>query len=192
MELDPAETEGMYRLLTSLIVPRPIGWISTVDADGVDNLAPYSFFQGIIEDEPPVVMFSAEDHAEGRTKDSVTNVIDTGEFVCNLVTEDVASQMKATSDPIPAHESEFDHADLTRAPSRVVTPPRVAEAKAHLECTLHDTMRIGDHTVVFGRIEHIHASDDFFVDGDIDVSRVDAVGRLAGPYYAHLEPFVLE
>lgn len=191
MELDPGETEGLYRLLTSLIVPRPIGWMSTTDGDGSDNLAPYSFFQGVIEDRPPVVMFSAEDRDDGRLKDSAANVLETKEFVWNLVTESVVTEMDATSDSLPPGESEFEHAGLTRERARIVTPPRVAEAKAHFECMLFDTMRIGDHTVIFGEIQHIHAADEFFVDGKIDIRKVDAVGRLTGGYYAHLEPFIV-
>jgi flavin reductase (DIM6/NTAB) family NADH-FMN oxidoreductase RutF len=175
-----------------VIVPRPIGWISTVDAEGTDNLAPYSFFQGVIEDKPPVVLFSAEDAEDGKLKHSAKNVLETEEFVWNLVTEGVVEQMDATSDEIPPGESEFAHAGLTREASKTVSPPRVAEAKAHFECTLYDTMRIGDHTVLFGQIQHIHVVDEFFVDGEIDVRNIDAVGRLAGSYYTHVHPFPVE
>ncbi|WP_193308813.1 flavin reductase family protein [Halorubrum halophilum] len=193
MDIDPDEAvDDMYRLLTSIIVPRPIGWVSTRSAAGVDNLAPYSFYMGIIEAEPPVLMFSAEDRAEGIQKDSTQNVLETEAFGLNLVTTDLVEQMDRTSQGVDGDTDEFDLVGLERREADTVDVPLVAAAKATMECTLHDTISIGDHTVVFGRIERIHVDDALLTDGKIDIRKVDAVGRLTGSYYAELEPFQVE
>ncbi|MHB9287920.1 flavin reductase family protein [Halobacteriales archaeon Cl-PHB] len=193
MEIDPTTEEGMYRIMTSVIVPRPVGWISSRSADGADNLAPYSFFNGMNEESPPVIMFSAEDVAEGHLKDSVENICETGEFVHNLVTMDLVEQMHETSDTVDPGVSEFDHAGLASADSEVVDAPRVADAKANLECRLYDDVRIGDHVIVMGEVVHIHLDDSILNDvGKVDVRKVDAVGRLTGELYASLEPFSVD
>lgn len=193
MEIDPDQSPGeMYRLLTSIIVPRPIGWVSTRSTDGVDNLAPYSFYMGIIEADPPVVMFSAEHHADGTLKDSAQNVLDTNAFGLNLVTTDLVDAMDRSSEHVDANTDEFDLIGLDRREATTIDAPLVAAAKATMECTLYDTMDIGDHTVVFGHIEHITVDDELLTDGKIDIEKVDAIGRLTGSYYAHLEPFQVD
>ncbi|WP_049893606.1 flavin reductase family protein [Halogranum rubrum] len=193
MDINPENAvDDMYRLLTSLIVPRPIGWVSTRSVDGVDNLAPFSFYMGIIEANPPVIMFSAEDRVDGTLKDSTRNVLETEAFGLNLVTTDLVDQMDRTSQSVDSDVDEFDVAGLDRREGEVVDVPLVAAAKATMECSLHDTMDIGDHTVVFGRIERIHVDDELLTDGKIDVEKVDAVGRLTGSYYARLEPFQVD
>ena len=193
MEVDPDESvDEMYRLLTTLIVPRPIGWVSSRSPDGVDNLAPYSFYMGVIEAEPPVVMVSTERRPDGSPKDSAKNVLETEAFGLNLVTSDLVEAMDRTSDNVGSEEDEFDLAGLDREEATTVDAPLVAAAKATMECTLHDTMEIGDHIVIFGRIEHISVDDSLVTDGKIDVEKVDAVGRLTGSYYANLDPFKVE
>ncbi|KAB1192358.1 flavin reductase family protein [Haloferax sp. MBLA0076] len=193
MDIDPENAvDDMYRLLTSLIIPRPIGWVSTRSADGVDNLAPFSFYMGVIEAEPPVVMFSAENRADGTLKDSAQNAVETGAFGLNLVTADLVEQMDRTSESVEPGTDEFDVVGLERREATTVDVPLVAAAKATIECTLHDTMDIGDHTVVFGHIERIHVDDSLLTDGKIDVTKIDAVGRLTGSYYANLEPFQVD
>jgi flavin reductase (DIM6/NTAB) family NADH-FMN oxidoreductase RutF len=190
MEVNPDEAvDEMYRLLTTLIVPRPIGWVSSRSPEGVDNLAPYSFYMGVIEAEPPVVMVSTERKPDGSPKDSALNVLETEVFGLNLVTSDLVEAMDRTSDNVDSHEDEFDLADLDRREATTIDAPLVAAAKATMECTLHDTMEIGDHIVIFGRIKHITVDDSLVTDGKIDVEKVDAVGRLTGSYYATLEPF---
>ena len=182
MELDLAgDVSGVHRLLTSLVAPRPIGWISTVDADGVSNLAPYSYFN-LVHTNPPVVMFAAEDADDG-VKHTPSNVIETGEFVVNLVTETVAGAMDYTARPDPASESEFESADLEKAPAVTVDAPRVAASAAHLECELRDTKRIHGSTLVFGDVRHVHADEELLTDGAVDARKIDAVGRLGGPYF---------
>jgi flavin reductase (DIM6/NTAB) family NADH-FMN oxidoreductase RutF len=190
MEVDPQDSvDEMYRLLTTLIVPRPIGWVSSRSPDGVDNLAPYSFFMGVVEDTPPVVMVSTERRPDGTPKDSAQNVLDTEAFGLNLVTRDLVEAMDRTSDNVDSDQDEFDLADLDRREASTIDVPLVDAAKATMECTLHDTMEIGDHIVIFGHIEHITVADELITDGKIDIEKVDAVGRLTGSYYAELDPF---
>ncbi|AHF99254.1 flavin reductase [Halostagnicola larsenii XH-48] len=181
VEIDVGEVEGsIYRILSSVVIPRPIAWISTTDGDGVDNLAPYSF-STVASVDPPIVLFAPVDDE----KDSPTNASETGEFVFNLVTEDVVEEMNETAATLPADESEFDHVGVERAPSTTVEPPRVAAAKAAFECTLHETIDVGGSVLVFGEVQHVHLAPDLLGDdGKIDVANVDAVGRLAGSMYA--------
>ncbi|KAB1186645.1 MULTISPECIES: flavin reductase family protein [Haloferax] len=193
MDIDPAQAvDDMYRLLTSLIIPRPIGWVSTRSADGIDNLAPYSFYMGVIEAEPPVVMYSTEHRADGTLKDSARNVLETEAFGLNLVTADLVEQMDRSSESVHPGTDEFDVVGLERREATTIDVPLVAAAKATMECTLYDTMDIGDHTVIFGHIELIHVDDGLLTDGKIDVEKIDAVGRLTGSYYARLDPFKVE
>jgi flavin reductase (DIM6/NTAB) family NADH-FMN oxidoreductase RutF len=189
MEIDPDVTPDMYRTVTSLVVPRPIGWISTRSADGVDNLAPYSFFMGLNEKSPPVVMFSSEDTEADRVKDSAVNARETGDFVHNVVTVDRFEEMHRSADSIPADESEFDHADVEREDAETVSAPRVKRAKAHFECTLYDDLRLGDHVIVMAEIQHIHVDDSLVTDGKVDVRKLDPVGRLTGDFYATMNRF---
>jgi len=168
----------------SLIVPRPIGWVSTVDARGVVNLAPYSFFNGVGSD-PPTVMFASEGtHTDGDFKDSATNVRETGEFVCNLATWELREPMNATSEHVPRSVDEFELAGLTPSPSRLVTPPRVAESPVHLECTHLQTVELPSNDperptlVVFGRVVGIHIDDSIIRDGVIDMDVFKPIARL--------------
>jgi len=168
----------------SLIVPRPIGWVSTVDARGVVNLAPYSFFNGVGSD-PPTVMFASEGtHTDGDFKDSATNVRETGEFVCNLTTWELREPMNATSEHVPRSVDEFELAGLTPSPSRLVTPPRVAESPVHLECTHLQTVELPSNDperptlVVFGRVVGIHIDDSIIRDGVIDMDVFKPIARL--------------
>lgn len=168
----------------SLIVPRPIGWVSTVDARGVVNLAPYSFFNGVGSD-PPTVMFASEGtHTDGDFKDSATNVRETGEFVCNLATWELREPMNATSEHVPRSVDEFELAELTPSPSRLVAPPRVAESPVHLECTHLQTVELPSNDperptlVVFGRVVGIHIDDSIIRDGMIDMDVFKPIARL--------------
>ncbi|WP_202979383.1 flavin reductase family protein [Natrinema versiforme] len=186
LEIDVDEREGsLYRILSSAVVPRPIAWVSTKSEDGVDNLAPYSFFT-VASVDPPVLLFAPVDGAEGL-KDTPRNARDTGEFVVNLVTEDLAEAMNETSATLPAGESEFDHADLERADSTAVDPPRVAGAKVAFECTLRDLIDVGGSTLVLGEVRHVHLAESVTTDGKIDIDEIDAVGRLAGSLYARTD-----
>ncbi|MET9709025.1 flavin reductase family protein [Nocardiopsis alba] len=173
-EWTPADLPGreFYKLLTSVVVPRPIAWVSTTSEEGVDNLAPHSFFT-ISCIEPPIVQFTSV----GR-KDSLANVEATREFVVNLAPEPLQDRVNATGTRYPADVSEFDALDIAREPSVEVRPPRVASSPVALECALHSTLTLGDSTVVFGRIVRA-AVDKEYLDGDHpDVELLRPLARL--------------
>ena len=147
-EWTPQDLSGrdFYKLMTAVVVPRPIAWVSTTSADGVDNLAPHSFFT-VSCVEPPIVQFTSV-----RRKDSLINAEETGEFVVNLAPEWLQEQVNASGTPYPPHTSEFDELGVEREAASLVAPPRVAGSPAALECELHSTLRLGNSTVVFGRV----------------------------------------
>ncbi len=186
--------QSIYKLMTGAIVPRPIGWISTVDADGIPNLAPYSFFNAVCSN-PPTLLFCpairAKDH---QRKDTLKNVIATREFVVNIVTEALAEAMNLTSGEYAADVNEFEVAGLTAAPSATVKPPRVAESPVHFECKLDQIVTIGETpggaSIVIGRIVHIHVADEVLIPPDkINVRKLQAVGRLSGTTYSRTNDF---
>jgi flavin reductase (DIM6/NTAB) family NADH-FMN oxidoreductase RutF len=172
-DLDPDElgSRGFYKLLTSVVVPRPIAWVSTRSADGVENLAPHSFFT-VSCVSPPMVQFTSV-----GVKDSLRNARATGEFVVCLATEPLFEQVNATSTDFPSDVSEFGEVGLTPEPSLRVAPPRVAESPVALECRLHDTLELGDSTVVIGRVLHAAIAPDVF-DGDAFDGGLPAIGKL--------------
>ncbi len=182
LHVEPARwrRRDLYRLLTSLVVPRPIAWVSTLGPDGVANLAPHSYFM-VVAADPPHVAFSST-----GVKDTLTNVRATGEFVVNIVPRSLAEAMNATSIDLPAEGDEFAWAGLTAAASHVVAAPRVAAAPAHLECRLTQQLEVGDATLVIGEVVHIDVDGDVWADGGVDVTRLDPVGRLAGTAYTSL------
>lgn len=147
-DFDPAEMGGrsFYRLLTSVVVPRPIAWVSSVSAAGVENLAPHSFFT-IASVNPPVVSFTSVGE-----KDSLRNIRETGEFVISLTPEDMFEAVNATGTGFAAEVSEFDAAGIAAEPSATVRPPRVAGSPVALECRLREIHAVGDCFVVYGEI----------------------------------------
>jgi flavin reductase (DIM6/NTAB) family NADH-FMN oxidoreductase RutF len=168
----------------SLVVPRPIGWVSSQDGDGVVNLAPYSFFNAVAS-EPPIVMFSSNGaHSEGSYKDSVKNVQETGGFVCNLATWELREAMNATSAMVARSVDEFELSGLTPIPSKLVRPPRVKESPVHLECTYLKAVELPCdnpeqfNLVVFGHVVGIHIDDSIIVDGMIDMNAFKPIARL--------------
>jgi len=183
----PAESDltDVYKLMTGLVVPRPIGWIGTADEEGRPNLAPYSFFQAVATN-PPIVLFSAG-VTDGREKDSLRNARTTGEFTYNLVDMATAQGMNASAADLPHGESEFDFAGLTPLESVDIAAPRVAEAKASFECKVDRIIELGSHpvqhAVVFGEVLRIHVNEDLLDGTRVDFEKLDAVGRLAGNYY---------
>lgn len=172
-ELDPTAvgTRAFYKLMTSVVVPRPIAWVATRSAGGVDNLAPHSFFTVSCVD-PPMVQFTSV----GR-KDSLRNVRETGEFVVCLATEPLFAQVNATGTNFPAGVSEFTEVGLTAEASLLVTPPRVAESPVALECRLHQAIELGDSTIVIGRVVHASISADVF-DGDPRSGGLPSIDKL--------------
>ncbi|WP_333771467.1 flavin reductase family protein [Streptomyces sp. IBSBF 2435] len=174
IDFDPNELDRntFYRLLTATVVPRPIAWVSTTSAAGTDNLAPHSFFS-VSCVSPPVVQFTSV----GR-KDSLRNVEETGQFVVNLASEHLFEEINATGTDFPRGASEFDEVGIAREPSLRVKPPRVAASPVALECELHSTVRLGDSTVVFGRVVHAAVSEAVLTDGHPDVHKLRPLARL--------------
>jgi len=197
MEIDPQgiPAPAVYKLLIGCIVPRPIAWVSTVDADGVNNLAPFSFFMGVCSD-PPTLAFSAGPRS-GATgtgsaglKDTVRNLEATGDFVVNVVDDTLAEQMNRTSGDYPPEVDEFRVAALTAAPGVKVRAPRIGEAPINMECRVAQILRVGrgPHSLVLGEIVYFHLRDDLYdrQAGRIDMHRLKPVGRLAGEMYTRV------
>ncbi|HEV7211175.1 MAG TPA: flavin reductase family protein [Blastococcus sp.] len=176
VRFDPAdmETSAFYRVLNSVVVPRPIAWVCSRSAEGVLNLAPHSFYTVSCVD-PPVVQFTSV----GR-KDSLRNVEATGEFTVSLTPESLFEQINATGTDFPAHESEPEHTGVRMEPSDRVGVPRVAESPVALECELHSTLRLGDSTVVFGRVLQISAWESAVRDGRPRIEELRPLARLGG------------
>lgn len=175
----------------ALVVPRPIGWISTLDANGRANLAPYSFFNAC-SGRPPVVMIGTEAHPEGpHPKDTQRNIEATGEFVCNLATYDLREAVNRTSAFTEADE--FEHAGLEKAPSELVRPPRVAAAPVHLECRYLQSVPLpaGEDgraaTVVLGQVVGIHIDEAVLTDGRVDIAKLRPIARLGYSDYAVID-----
>ena len=167
-----AEGVNAYRLLTALVVPRPIAWVSTVDSSGRGNLAPHSFFT-VASGRPPVVLFSSL----GR-KDTVRNIEQTKEFVICFSSESLLDQVNASSAPFEHGDNEAEQLGITTEPSATVGPPRVAESPASIECRLERIVEVGSAYVVFGAVTAITVVDDVLVDGHPAIERLRPVSRL--------------
>jgi flavin reductase (DIM6/NTAB) family NADH-FMN oxidoreductase RutF len=178
--------------IKSCVVPRPIGWITTLGADGVVNLAPYSFFN-IVADRPTMVMYASCGKTPHGEKDTVTNVAATGEFVVNMATWDQRIAMHASSATLPHDVDEMAHVGLSPLPSRLVKPPRVAGAPVHLECRHYQTLELPHHdpdgrnALVLGTVVGVHIDDRVIVGGRIDITRVKPIARLGYLDYACVE-----
>jgi flavin reductase (DIM6/NTAB) family NADH-FMN oxidoreductase RutF len=188
VKFDPGtmEHEDIYKVLSGIVVPRPIAWVSTFGPDGVANVAPFSFFQPITP-SPPHISFSAGSR-DGEKKDTERNIEATGDFVVNIVNSDVAKRMAISALDFNPDQNEFTATGLTLAPCEVVSAPRVAESPASLECQLRQIIPIGDErygaTLIIGEVVRFHVRDDLVLENyRIDFGSLDAVGRLAGDWY---------
>ena len=174
----------------AIVSPRPIGWISTVSADGVANLAPYSFFNAL-SDTPPMVMFasSGQKSDQARGKDSLANILATKEFAVNIVSYALREPMNATAASHAANVDEFEAAGLTKAAGKTILAPHVAEAPAVLECKLFKVIELpgAANTMVIGEVVGVHLKDDFIVNGRFDVTRFQPLSRLGYMDYAAVE-----
>jgi flavin reductase (DIM6/NTAB) family NADH-FMN oxidoreductase RutF len=169
----------------AIVSPRPVGWITAMSAKGEINLAPYSFFNAV-SDDPPIVMFSSDGY-----KDSLTFVAETKEFVCNLATFDLRAAVVTTSASFARGDNEMVHARLTAAPSRLVRPPRVAEAHCALECKLLKIVALDDvdgvsvdRHVAFGQVVGVHIDERFLKNGRLDTAALQPIARCGYSDYA--------
>jgi flavin reductase (DIM6/NTAB) family NADH-FMN oxidoreductase RutF len=194
LTLNPADCElkQLYKLLTGIVVPRPIALVSTMDRNGVVNLAPFSAFN-LVGANPPAVLFCPALRAPGDAepdarpdlrKDTLRNIEETGEFVVNAVNEAIAAAVNATAAEVPPEVDEFQLAGLTPIASEAVRPPRVAESPAQMECKLLQVIYVsrapGAGVIVLGEVVRFHVREDLFEDFRIDPAGLDAVGRMAG------------
>lgn len=180
LDTDDWDRRDLYLLLTGLVIPRPIAWVSTMSPGGVPNLAPHSYFN-LVASDPPHVMFSST-----GVKDTLRNVRETGEFVVNLATVDLVEEMNATATDAPAGTDEFAWVGLVADESVTVAPPRVARARAHLECRVAHELALGRSNLVIGRVTHVHVDPSVWSNGRIDPELLDPVCRLSGNSYAEL------
>ncbi|MGN6576556.1 MAG: flavin reductase family protein [Nocardioides sp.] len=167
-----------YRLLTAVVVPRPIAWVTTLDGEGVVNLAPHSFYT-VACARPPIVMFSSV----GK-KDTLRNVRETGEFVVNLAHAPLLEQVNNSAARFAPDQSEPDQLDIVMEPSSRVAPPRVAGSPASIECTLHSLTELGDSTMILGNVELVSVDDRALVDGHPEFSLLDPLARLGKEEWA--------
>ena len=189
LSIDPAAHPSgqVYKLMTGIIVPRPVALVSTLDSDGVANLAPFSFFCGV-GSVPPTLLFCPVLHGKEidapKRKDTLANVEATGEFVVNVVSEALTEPANITAASVPPHVDEFALAGLTPLPSDVVRAPRVAESPAHMECKLlqviYTSRQPGGGVIVLGEIVRFHVRADLVDNFRVDPDGLNAVGRMAG------------
>lgn len=198
MIIDPAATEPryIYKLMVGAIVPRPIAFVSTVSVDGILNLAPFSYFTACSAN-PPAVCFSPSFRRDGAKKDTLQNIEATGEFVVNVVSEEFAAQMNATSAEFPPEVDEFAASGLTPIPSDLVKPPRVRESHIHMECRLLQVVYVSTKplggSLVIGEVLRFHVDDAIIRDYAINPAKLRPIGRMGGSTYTRpIDRFDLE
>ena len=190
MIYDPTEHPLLetHKLMIGSIVPRPIAFVSTLSKDGLENLAPFSYFNGICSNPPSIMFCPARRGYDGKTKDTLNNIRDTEEFAVNIVSEDFAEQMVSTSTDFEPEVNEFEVSGLTPVPCQKIAPPKVAEAKISFECKLNQIVPVGNEGpgggfVIIGTIVLFHIDDDVYEDGYINLGKLRPIGRLAGNMY---------
>ncbi|HZG18865.1 MAG TPA: flavin reductase family protein [Herbaspirillum sp.] len=173
-----------YKLMASLIVPRPIALITTLGEDGTVNAAPFSMFNMLGED-PPIVMVSINRLQDGALKDTAANILRTGEFVVHLTDEAMCAQMDACAATLPPHQSELEHAGLHAVPAQTIQPPRIAEAPVAFECVLHEKLETASRYIFIGRVQWLAARDGL-VDTEqwrVRLQDYHPVGRFGASFY---------
>lgn len=186
-ELDPTQ---VYKLLTGAVIPRPIGWISSLSEDGINNLAPFSYFN-VVGDDPPHVMFSTG-IGNHKQKDTLNNILAIKQFVVNLVTEETVEQMNITAQSVPSDVDEFELAGVTPIASKKVKPMRVKESPVHFECELVHYYFLENHKqggacILVGRIVMMHFDDAILLENyKINLETYKPIARLAGSNYAKI------
>ncbi|EDY82542.1 hypothetical protein VDG1235_2165 [Verrucomicrobiia bacterium DG1235] len=185
MEIDLtnlAPTER-YRFLTSVVIPRPIAWVTSLSPDGTINAAPFSFFN-VFGSKPPLVVLGIGNRPDtGKPKDTVLNIKSSGQFVINTVSEPQAELMAKTSASLPRDESEIDTFGLKTTPSSRISPPRIDGAPVSLECELHSIQEIGQNRLIIAKIVYASVADAFYdpASGTIDTAAMKIIGRMHGP-----------
>lgn len=193
MEINPSELpwKSVYKILIGSIVPRPIGWISSINLNGQPNLAPFSFFNIVCANPPHVVFSPMIRSTDQQPKDTLINVRATGEFVVNIATFALAEAVNISSTEFPPDVNEFERAGLDSITSSVVRPPRVAQSPIHFECRVAHIVDLGSipgaGSVVIGEIVHIHVDESVLIGTDkIDLAKLDPIARLAGNAYCRV------
>jgi flavin reductase (DIM6/NTAB) family NADH-FMN oxidoreductase RutF len=185
MKIDPGklDTREVHHLYMTIISPRPIAWVSTVDKTGINNLAPFSTYT-LLSGIPPVVGFGVGRYRDGRKKDTLRNIEQNGQFVINVVTEDLGEAMNLTSAPYPPEVSEFERAQLTPVKGELVAAARVGEAMVSLECRLKQILRFGEesqqNSFIIGDVLLLHVQDELWNKGTLDSVKLKTIGRLGG------------
>ena len=189
MELRPesSSSQEIYRILIDTVLPRPIAWVSSVDALGSINLAPFSFFT-VASVNPPILCFSPLLQENSVEKDTLANIKETHEFVVNVVSYAQAKKMNRTSAPYPSDVNEFAVAGVTAKESTFVTPPCVADSLVNFECKLEQIIPLGSEpmagNLIMGKVCNIHINPDIYRNGEVDSESLDAIGRLGGNMYS--------
>jgi flavin reductase (DIM6/NTAB) family NADH-FMN oxidoreductase RutF len=178
-------SKDRYKIVTATILPRPIAWVSTIGADGVPNLAPFSFFT-VASSDPLTLLFSCSHKPDGSKKDTWANAEASGEFVVNLTNQATAEAMNTTATTFPHGVSEFDAAGLTTAPCQTVAAPRVLEAPVSYECKLTQIVEVGGNAVIFGAVQMIHIDDAIYDGNYVNLAAMQPIGRLAGSGYCRV------
>ena len=193
LRFDPAEhlPQNIYKMMIGCIVPRPIAFVSSIDEQGIYNLAPFSFFSAVCS-KPPTVLFCPGVRATtGKSKDTLRNVLATKEFVVNIVSEEIAAEMNQTSAEVGPEVDEFVLSGLTPMASETVRAPRVAESAVQMECRLREVITIsgepGGGSIVIGEVLRFHVREDLFDNYRIDPERLNAIGRMGGPMYCRTQ-----
>ncbi|NPA52443.1 MAG: flavin reductase family protein [Aquificae bacterium] len=183
IEVKNLEPSQIYKLMISVIVPRPIAWVSTISKKGIYNLAPFSYFAGV-SSEPPLIAISIGRKESKAKKDTWKNIEETGEFVINMVTKEIVEKMNITAYPFDEDTDEFLEANLTPIPSSTVKAPRVKESPINIECKKFEIIEIGKMGLILGEILKIHIQDHLLNEkGYVDTTKLEIVGRLGGSDY---------
>jgi flavin reductase (DIM6/NTAB) family NADH-FMN oxidoreductase RutF len=182
LDLEGKHAGRAYAMMVSLVTPRPIAWVTTLNKDGTVNAAPFSFFNAFGA-SPPIIGFAPGNRDDGTPKDTAINIRRDHEFVVNLVDEDLGEAMNRTSATLPYGVDELKSAGLTTAQSSIVKPPRIAEAPASLESAEWGTLEIGDNRVIIGLVKRVHVRDELFDSEKLRIrtERFNVIGRMASP-----------